>query len=63
VEPDPGAATKVSPVIFVWARYELISRFRQRVMFKRINELGPSEYAERFAENEIDVAVLPLLIA
>jgi hypothetical protein len=30
---------------------------------KRINELGPSEYAERFAENEIDVAVLPLLIA
>jgi hypothetical protein len=64
VEPDPGAATKVSPVIFVWARYELISRFRQRVMWhKRINELGLSEYAERFAENEIDVAVLPLLIA
>ena len=30
---------------------------------KRINELGLSEYAERFAENEIDVTVLPLLIA
>src|ERR1700733_8135175 len=31
----PGAATKVSPVIFVWARYELISRFRQRVMWHK----------------------------
>jgi hypothetical protein len=48
----------------VWARYELISRFRQRVMWhKRIKEPGLSEYPERFAENEIDVAVLPLLIA
>jgi hypothetical protein len=48
----------------VWARYELISRFRQRVMWhKRIKELGLSEYPERFAENEIDVAVLPLLVA
>jgi len=30
---------------------------------KRIKELGLSEYPERFAENEIDVAVLPLLVA
>jgi hypothetical protein len=53
---DFGSVSCGTRLILRWHRTTSLSSA------KRINELGLSEDAERFAEKEIDVAALPLLI-